>query len=85
MRWLIKTDFQSIPLGTYAPFAFWMTAVLFGLEHGPFWEVGLAAGVIYNWWMLRTRSLAGCVLAHAVTNGALAAYVILASAWQYWL
>ncbi len=85
MRWLIDRDFTKIPLGTYLPSAFWITAVLFASEHGPYWEVGLAAGVIYNWWMLRTRSLADCILAHAITNGALAVYVVTAGAWRYWL
>ena len=85
MRWLIERDFLSVPLGAYLPSAFWLTAVLFASEHGSYWEVGLAAGVVYNWWMIRTRSLADCILAHAVTNGALAAYVIATGAWQYWL
>lgn len=85
MRWLIDRNFEKIPLGTYLPSAFWMTAVLFASEHGPYWEVGLAAGVIYNWWMIRTRSLADCILAHAVTNGGLAVYVVTAGAWRYWL
>jgi CAAX protease family protein len=85
MRWLIDRNFQAVPLGTYVPSAFWITAALFASEHGSYWEVGLAAGVIYNWWMIRTRSLADCILAHAVTNGALAVYVMMAGAWQYWL
>jgi CAAX prenyl protease-like protein len=85
MRWLLDRDFDAIPLGTYVPWAFWVTAALFATEHGPYWDVGLAAGVIYNWWMVRTRNLADCMLAHAVTNGALAAYVMLTGAWRFWL
>jgi uncharacterized protein len=85
MRWLINSDFEKVPLGTYAPAAFWIVAVLFASEHGPYWEVGLIAGVIYNWWLIRTKSLADCILAHAVTNGVLAAYVMLSGQWQYWL
>jgi hypothetical protein len=86
MRWLIDSDnFERVPLGTYAPMAFWVVALLFASEHGSFWDVGLLTGVIYNWWMVRTRNLWDCILAHAVTNGALAAYVVLAGQWQYWL
>ncbi|HSW50694.1 MAG TPA: CAAX prenyl protease-related protein [Bryobacteraceae bacterium] len=84
MRYLISPDFSTVPLGTYAAWAFWITAVLFASEHGQYWDVGLVAGVVYNWWMIRTRNLADCVLAHAVTNACLAAYVILAGQWQYW-
>jgi hypothetical protein len=84
MRWLIKPDFLSVPLGTYATQAFWITAALFAIEHGPFWEVGLLAGVAYNWLMIRTKSLGDCILAHAVTNGILSAYVVNSGQWQYW-
>ena len=84
MRWLINPDFQRVPLGTYATFAFWVTAVLFASEHGPYWDVGLVTGIIYNLWMVRTKSLADCIVAHAVTNGILSAYVIATSQWQYW-
>ena len=86
MRWLIDShNFERVPLGTYSLAAFWITAALFASEHGSFWDVGLITGVIYNWWMIRTRSLWDCIIAHAVTNGALAAYVVLAGQWQYWL
>ena len=85
MRRLISFDFQKVPLGTFRPAAFWGTAVLFALEHGVYWDVGLAAGIIYNYWAVRTRSIADCILAHAVTNALLAAYVITAGKWSYWL
>jgi len=84
MRWLINTDFAKVPLGAYAPFAFWATAVLFASEHGPYWDVGLLTGVIYNLWMIRSKSVADCILMHAVTNGVLSGYVIATGQWQYW-
>lgn len=85
MRWLIRSDFRSIPLGAYAPGAFWITAALFASEHGPFWDVGLAAGVVYNWWMVRTGTLGDLILAHGVTNACLSAYVIGYGKWEYWM
>ncbi len=84
LRWLINADFQKVPLGAYSPFAFWITAALFASEHGPYWDVGLVTGVIYNWWMIRSKSVASCVLMHAITNGLLSAYVIVYNQWQYW-
>ncbi len=84
MRWLIDTDFRRVPVGTYAPFAFWVTAILFASEHGPYWDVGLLTGIIYNWWMVQSKSVANCILMHAVTNGILSAYVIGTAQWQYW-
>jgi CAAX prenyl protease-like protein len=84
MRWIISPDFLSVKLGTWSAQAFWIVAVLFASEHGPYWDVGLAAGVLYNWWMLRTRSLGDLVLAHAVTNACLSLYVVMDGKWQYW-
>ena len=85
-RWIIDSqDFRRVPLGTYTAMSFWVGSVLFASEHGPYWEVGLIAGVAYNWWMCRTKSLADCILTHAVTNGCLSAYVLMTGEWRYWL
>ena len=84
MRWLINPDFEKVPLGAYAAGAFWITAALFASEHGPYWEVGLIAGIAYNWWMIRTKSLGDCILAHGITNAILSAYVMFTGQWQYW-
>jgi CAAX prenyl protease-like protein len=85
MRWLVDKDFLKIPIGKFNAFSFWVVALLFASEHGAYWDVGLATGIIYNWWAVRTRNLADCMLAHAVTNGCLAIYVLKADQWQYWL
>jgi CAAX prenyl protease-like protein len=85
MRWLIAADFRKVPMGTYAPMSFWVTALMFASEHGPYWDVGLLAGILYNWWAIRTKSLADCILAHVVTNAVLCGWVILAGHWEYWL
>jgi uncharacterized protein len=85
MRWLIDRDFERVPLGTYNTQAFWIVAVLFASEHGPFWDVGLLTGIIYNWWMVRTKSIWDCILMHAVTNACLAWYVLHYDQWMYWL
>jgi hypothetical protein len=85
-RWLIDSqDFRRVPLGAYTAMSFWLGSVLFASEHGSYWEVGLIAGIAYNWWMCRTKSLADCILAHAVTNGCLSAYVLRTGEWRYWL
>jgi CAAX prenyl protease-like protein len=84
MRWLINPDFERVPLGAYRPLAFWLTAALFASEHGSYWDVGLLTGVIYNLWMIRSKSVASCILMHAVTNALLSAYVIAYGQWQYW-
>jgi CAAX prenyl protease-like protein len=84
MRWIISPKFEQVPLGAWSAGAFWVVAVLFAAEHGALWDVGLAAGVLYNGWIIRTKSLGDVVLAHGVTNLCLSAYVIFAGKWQYW-
>ena len=84
-RWLQDSRFHRVPLGAYTTFAFVGTAVLFAAEHGPYWEVGLLCGVIYGWWMWRTRSLGDLILVHATTNLALSLFVIGTQRWTYWM
>ena len=85
MRWLIAPDFRSVRLGTYSAASFWITAILFASEHGSFWAVGLITGIIYNWWMLRTKSLGDLIWTHAITNACLCGYVIATHNWEYWM
>jgi hypothetical protein len=84
MRWLIERGFESIPPGTYSRRAFWWTAALFALEHGSYWDVGLMAGIAYNLWIIRSKNLGDAILAHAVTNACLSAYVLWGEHWRYW-
>ena len=84
MRWLISPRFEKIPLGVFQPAAFFIVAAMFAAEHGPYWDVGLITGVIYNWWMVRTRSLGDCILVHAITNACLCGYVVATRHWEYW-
>lgn len=84
-RWMQDTEFFKVPLGTFTPVAFWATAALFATEHGPFWEVGLLCGIIYNLWMRKTRSLGDLMLTHATTNLALSVFVIVGRRWMYWM
>ena len=84
-RWLDRMeDFRQVPLGQFSRAAFWLTALLFASEHGSMWDVGLAAGLLYNFWMQRTRSLGDLVFAHGVTNACLSAYVVSQGRWEYW-
>lgn len=84
-RWIDhKTDFREVPLGRFTTASFLLTAMLFASEHGAMWDVGLAAGLLYNFWMRRTRSLGDLILAHAVTNACLSMYVLTRGRWEYW-
>jgi CAAX prenyl protease-like protein len=83
IRYIIVKNFDSVTIGTFTWGSFLVTVVLFGLEHN-FFYAGIMAGIVYNLLLYRTRSLAHCVLAHAVTNLALAVYVVATGKWQFW-
>lgn len=85
LRWAARSDFQTLPLGSYTRESFWIVAILFAAEHGPFWGVGLLCGVIWNWWMGKTKSLGDLIFVHAITNGTLCAYVLITKKWEYWM
>lgn len=85
MRWLIGPKFEKVPLGAFTLSSFSLVALFFALEHGPYWDVGLIAGGLYNWWMVKTKRLSDLILAHAVTNTCLCAYVLSTGQWEYWL
>jgi len=82
-RWLVNQDFKAVPLGTFTPFSFWATVVLFGVEHEQ-WLAGMICGALLNGLLYRTKSLFACVLAHGTSNALLATWVLTRSAWQLW-
>ena len=86
MRFLISQDFLSVPLGTYRGVSFWVTVLTFALMH-PMWQWGPAifAGVLYGAYLVKTRNLAGCILAHSVTNLGLGIYIIVTGRWGLWV
>lgn len=83
IRWLVKADFRSVPMGTFTWYSFLATSVLFAVEHFH-WLPGLFAGVVYNLLWYRTRSLKACILAHAVTNLGLGIWVLATGQWRFW-
>jgi CAAX prenyl protease-like protein len=83
LRWLIDDDFKRVPAGTFAWAPFATTTILFGLEHHQ-WLAGLLCGALYNWLYYRHKDVFACVVAHAVSNAALAAWVLRTGAWQFW-
>jgi CAAX prenyl protease-like protein len=83
MRWLVNPHFQSVPIGTCTWQAYWITVVLFGVEHEQ-WVAGLICGALYNWLYCKRKDLFACVLAHAVSNALLAMWVVACGDWKFW-
>lgn len=69
MRFLIKSDFFSIDLGTYTHFSFFLSAFIFAFLHDSNdWGVAFIAGVIYAVYLVKSKNLKGVIFAHSITN-----------------
>lgn len=83
LRYLISSDFKSVPIGTFSWFSFGATVVLFAAEHNR-WLPGIFAGIIYTLLLYRKKEISDCIVAHAVTNLVLGIYVLITHQWGYW-
>lgn len=85
MRYLIKEDFTKVPFGEFSAISFAVTTLMFGLAHyGPDFLPAIITCAIYNLVAIRTKSLACCVIAHAVTNLGLGLYIMQTKQWGFW-
>jgi hypothetical protein len=83
LRYAIKSDFKSVPLGQFSWFSFILISLLFGFEHHR-WLVGIVAGMIYAGVLYRRRNLFDPILSHAITNFLLGLYVLSTHQWSFW-
>jgi CAAX prenyl protease-like protein len=83
IRWLVKEDFKSVPVGTFTGLSFAVTVVIFGAEHNE-WLAGLICGALYNWLYYKRKDVFSCIVAHAASNAALAAWVLSRGDWKFW-
>ena len=84
LRRLVDADFDSVLFRSTTWLAVLGSSALFGLMHGQRWMLGTAAGMIYALLLRRTGRMGDAVVAHAVTNALLAAYVLTFAQWQLW-
>ena len=83
LRYLIDSDFTKVAIGRFSLFSFAAVSILFGLEHH-YLFAGMMAGVIFNGIYYYTRSIAQCILSHAIANLCLAGYVLATGYWHFW-
>jgi CAAX prenyl protease-like protein len=85
LRYLIDERFTAIPVGAFSWLSFIAVVLAFGFAHSrPDWIVALIAGALYNLVAYRTRSLASCVVAHALTNLLLGLWIVQTRQWGFW-
>jgi exosortase E/protease (VPEID-CTERM system) len=83
LRKLISADFEKVALRQFTWLSFLGSSILFGAVHAE-WLAGILAGMIFAIAMYRRGSLTDAVVAHATTNGLLAAYVLMTGHWSLW-
>jgi len=83
LRFVIKSDFKSLPLGQFSWFSFIFISILFGFEHHR-WLVGIFAGMVYSGLLYRSKNLFDPILSHAITNFLLGIYVVSTHQWSFW-
>jgi len=83
IRYVTNPDFTAVPIGEFSMTAFWVVAAFSGLAH-PEWLVAVITSAVYTWLLKNTRSVFATFVAHAVTNAALGAYVLVSHDWKYW-
>lgn len=83
MRWIDNPDFTRVDPRAVTVKAMALSTGVFMLAHTQ-WLAAIVAGLAYAWLYKRTGSLWSPILAHAVTNGVLGAWVVFFGNWQFW-
>lgn len=82
-RYIVKTDFLSVPLKQFAWLPFLMTAAVFGSAHRE-WLAGILCAMAYQWLVIRKQQLGDAMTAHAITNFLLGVWVVWKGDWKFW-
>lgn len=84
IRRMASADFEAIKTRAFTIPAVLISSVAFGLLHGDRWLAGILAGILYSGAFLWRGRIGDAVVAHAVTNGLIAAWVLFGGAWYLW-
>jgi CAAX prenyl protease-like protein len=83
MRWIDRPAFESVDPRTASAKAIVLSTFVFTLAHTQ-WLAAVVAGLAYALLYRYTGKLWTAVIAHAITNAALGAWVIHTGNWQFW-
>lgn len=83
MRWMEHAQFEAVDPRHVGLRAAALSTFVFMLAH-TLWLAAILAGGAYAWLYIRSGKLWLPVIAHAVTNGTLGAWVVATHNWQFW-
>ena len=81
---LAPNDFKLARVGEWGWAPLLVVSGAFALVHGNWWLTSIAWAMMVGGLLVYTRSLGACIIAHAVTNALLAAYVLKTHDWAFW-
>jgi exosortase E/protease (VPEID-CTERM system) len=84
LRRLISPDFEKAGFRNLTFLSIAVSSIAFGILHGDRWLAGTIAGVIYALTLRQRGRIGDAVVAHAITNALLTAWVLLSGNWQLW-
>jgi CAAX prenyl protease-like protein len=83
-RRLVARDFDEVPFDRLTLISIVLSSLAFGLMHGQHWLVGIVAGLAYAALLRNKGRMGDAVVAHAVSNLLLAAWVLARGDWGMW-
>jgi CAAX prenyl protease-like protein len=83
MRWIQQPQFEALSPAAIGLRAVVLSTFCFMLAH-TLWLAAIVAGLAYAWLYIATGRLWVAVIAHAVTNAVLGAWVLATENWQFW-
>jgi exosortase E/protease (VPEID-CTERM system) len=83
LRRLVDKDFSSVDVRTMTPLALAGSSIAFGLVHER-WLVASLAGAAYALVAVRRGNLSAAIVAHAVSNALIAAWVLATGDYSQW-
>jgi CAAX prenyl protease-like protein len=83
-RRLVARGFDEVPFGRLTWVSIAVSSLAFGAMHGQHWLVGIVAGLAYAVLLRGKGRMGDAVVAHAVSNLLLAAWVLARGDWGMW-
>jgi exosortase E/protease (VPEID-CTERM system) len=83
-RRLMSRDFDHVSFSHLSLLAIGLSSIAFGVMHGEHWLVGIVAGLAFSFILRHRGRMGDAVVAHAVSNLLLAAWVLARGDWGLW-
>jgi len=81
---IAPSNFKLADIGEFSWSAVLLVSGAFCLVHGNWWPTAIVWGLMIAGLLVYTKSLGACIVAHAVTNLLLGAYVLYTHDWGFW-